>query len=220
MAGQQGSLNERATLIWQRGVRLATRLAIAFGLSVVAAILLGAAVTDNGFVQIIITVLAALGLWIPFAVLVTKLDRFFAGRSRRPGTAAALRGSSSEEHDSWRRLSAVAPGYSERIAVLQRSLDRSRLALGKADLDPDAHDLCVLIDRRLPDLIHRQLDTLPPDDRNRSRQIGDLVDLIEQFARHCSRTRSGDVDDAGFEAAVLRRRFEDRLGEQQIGPFR
>ena len=67
--------------------------------------------------------------------------------------------------------------------------------------------------------MHR-LDTLPPDDRNRGRQVAELVDLIEQFARHCSRPRSGDVDDAGFEAAVLRRRFEDRLGEQQIGPIR
>lgn len=202
---------------WDRAVRLATRLAIGFGLAVVAAILLGAAVTDNGFVQVLVTAFAALGLWIPFAVLVTRVDRHFADRRvRRASKAAARFATGGPADDSWSRLAAVAPRYSERITVLQRSLDRSRLALGKADLDPDAHDLCVLMDRRLPELIHRELDTLPPDDSNRARQIGDLVDLIEQFARHCSRKRSGEVDDAGFEAAVLRRRFEERLSDPQL----
>lgn len=208
-------LNERMTLMWQRGVRLATRLAIGFGLAVVAAILLGAAVTDNGLVQLIVTILAALGLWIPFSVLVAKVDRLFTGR--RSGTATAGPGISGHANDSWRRLSAIAPGHSRRLAVLRRSLERSRLALGSAHLDPGAHDLCVLIDRRLPELIDRELDTLPPDDRNRSRQLGDLIDLIEQFARHCSGQRSGDSADASFQAAVLRRRFEERLSRPELG---
>lgn len=207
------SVNERMSDIWSRGVRLLTRLAIAFGLSVAAAILLGAAVTDNAFVQIVVTVLAALGFWLPFLFLVARVDRFLQRRrSRRAGRAGPYRASSSEAEESWRRLSAVAPAYSERVAVLRRSLDRSRLALGNADLDPGAHDLCVLIDRRLPELIHRELDTLPPDDRNRARQVGELVDLIEQFARHCSRNRSGDTS-SGYEAAVLRRRFEAHLSD-------
>ena len=216
--GQPPSFDERLTSWWDRAVRLATRLAIAFGLAVVAGILLSAAVTDNGLVQVIVTAFAALGLWIPLAVLVTRIDRFFADRSaRRARNAERGRAKDQRSDDSWSRLAAVAPRHSERLSVLQRSLDRSRLALGSADLDPDAHDLCVLMDRRLPELIHRELDTLPPDDTNRARQIGDLVDLIEQFARHCSRKRSGEVDEAGFEAAVLRRRFEDRLADPQIG---
>lgn len=205
------SLNERMTTIWGRAVRLATRLAIAFGLSVVAAILVGAAVTDNAFAQIIVTVLAALGFWIPFALLLGAVERLFTGRRSRREGAAMARGSSAAHAESWRRLSAVARGHSERVAVLQRSLERSRLALGHADLDPDAHDLCVLIDRRLPELIHRELDNLAPDDRNRRRQVGELIELIEQFARHCSRKRSGDFIESGFEAAVLRRRFEARI---------
>mgnify|MGYP006186018425 CR=1 FL=1 len=60
-------------------------------------------------------------------------------------------------------------------------------------------------------LIHRELDHLAPDDRNRRRQIGELIELIEQFARHCSRKRSGDKAIAAHEAAVLRRRFESHL---------
>lgn len=214
-SSQPEPLGDRMTLFWKRAVRMAARLAIALGLSVVTAILLGAAVTDNGFVQLIVTVFAALGLWIPFAVLVTMLDRLLVPRSRRTGTAAAESTGGGPVHHGWRRLSAIAPAQAQRVAVLQRSLDRSRLALGKADLDPDAHDLCVLIDRRLPELIDRELDTLPPDDRNRGRQIDELVDLIEQFARHCSRKQAGEVSDAGFEAAVLRRRFEDRLSDHR-----
>lgn len=207
-------LNDRMTAIWRRGVRLAARLAVAFGLSVVTAILLGAAVTDNALVQIVVTVLAALGFWIPFAFLLAAVERLFTGRRwRRTEPAATGRGSNAEAEESWRRLAATAPGQSERVAVLRRSFERSRVALGQAELDPDAHDLCVLIDRRLPDLIHRELDHLAPDDRNRRRQIGELIELIEQFARHCSRKRSGDGTIPGHEAAVLRRRFEAHLSD-------
>ena len=215
MPTHEQSLGERMTVIWERGVRLVRRLAIAFGLSTATAIGLGAAITNNAFVQIVVTVLAALGFWLPYVFLVARVERFLdRRRSRRVERAAMDRGSSDEADESWRRLSAMAPGHSERLSVLRRSLEESRHSLGSAELDPDAHDLCVLIDRRLSELIHRELDTLPPDDRNRGRQISELVDLIEQFARHCSRKRSGDVDLAGHEAAVLRRRFEAHLSGQ------
>lgn len=102
------------------------------------------------------------------------------------------------------------------MKVLQRSFERSRQALGSADLDPDAHDLCVLIDRRLPELIDRGLDDLPPDDRDRGRKLDELVNLVEQFARHCSRKGAGEVDLPTYDAQVLRRRFEERLSS---GPF-
>jgi hypothetical protein len=113
--------------------------------------------------------------------------------------------------DSWRRLAAAAPRRIEHLAVLQRSLERSRTSLGGETLDFDAHELCVLIDRRLPELIDRELDNLAPDDRNRERQLDELVSLIEQFARHCSRRRSDSASDSRYDAEVLRRRFEARL---------
>lgn len=209
MPYHSSSPTDRVASLWQRGVRLATRLAIAFGLSTLAAIMLGAAATDNAFVQIIVTVLAALALWMPFAVLIVRVERFFASRrSRRERKAAPAKAAAD---DSWRRLFAVAPGQGERLTAMQRSLERSRLALGGADLDPDAHDLCVLIDRRLPELIHRELDSLPPDDVNRRRQVAELIDLIEQFARHCGRRRDEDSRGVRYDAEVLRRRFEERL---------
>jgi hypothetical protein len=212
--GDQPLMHDRVTDYWQRGMRFASRVAIAFGLATVAAILLGAAVTDNAFVQILVTFFAAIALWLPFVVLVTRVERYFSSRRSRRSERQAdrLRRTSPADH-SWHRLAAIAPAHSERLAVLQRSLESSRLALGKADLDPDAHELCVLIDRRLPELIQRELECLPPDDRGRERQLHELVELIEQFARHCSRKRSGDAGTAGHQAAILRRRFEARLSE-------
>ena len=197
-----------------------TRVAIAFGLSVATAILVAAAVADNPLVQILVMALASVGFWIPFLFLILGVERRFSKRrTRRAERRVQGTGGRDSGGGEWRRLSAVAPRESERLGVLQRSLERSRLALGKADLDPEAHDLCVLIDRRLPELIHRELDNLAPDDRNRRRQIGELIDLIEQFARHCSRERLSDSSEPAFEAAVLRRRFEDRLTQDRGPPL-
>ena len=191
----------------RRGLRLAGRLALAFGLSAVGAIFIGAAVTDNAFVQILVTAFATVALWIPTFIAIVGIERLF---KRRPKPAKAAQANPALVDGSWGRLTALAPAHSERVGVLQRSFERSRLSLGKADLDPDAHDLCVLIDRRLPELIDRELDELPPDDRDRSRRLNDLVDLIEQFARHCSRKGSGEAVPR-YDAEVLRRRFEERL---------
>ena len=85
-------------------------------------------------------------------------------------------------------------------------------------LDPDAHDLCVLIDRRLPELIDRELDALPPDDRGRREGVAALIRLVEQFARHCGAKRDGRAASSAYEAEVLRRRFEERLAPPAIGP--
>lgn len=211
MPASYQSLGERMSSLWQRGVRFATRVAIAFGISTAAGIGVGAAVTDNGFVQIAVTILAAFGFWLPILFLVLGVERAFNRRRLRRSRRTASESDRDSEH--WSRLMAVAPDQVERVTVLQRSLERSRAFLGTADLDPDAHDLCVLIDRRLPELVVSELDNLAPDDRTRSRQIGELFDLIEQFARHCSRRQSGDGP-PGYDSAVLRRRFEARLSGQ------
>lgn len=207
-------LNDRAAALWQRGVRFATRLAIAFGAATITAIFLGAAVTDNAFAQIVVTILTAVGLWLPFAVLIIWSERILERRrAPRAGTDAARIERSRAAEESWRRLLARAPAEAERIQALRRSLERSRLQLGKADLDIEAHELCVLIDRRLPELIDREIENLAPDDRNRKRELRELVELIEQFARHCSRNPSAGPAAPRYDAAVLRRRFEERLSE-------
>lgn len=210
-------LHERVDHFWRRGVRLAARLAIAFGLAAVAAILLGAAVTDNAFAQIAVTFLATMGLWLPFVVLLGWAERLFdqrwSKRSRRQDDPILRSTSSRGDDQGWRRLSTMVPGQAQRIAAIRRSLEQSRVELGNAKLDPDAHDLCVLIDRRLPQLIDRELENLAPDDPGRDRQLRELVELIEQFARHCSRKRLDEPGSAAYEAAILRRRFEARLTE-------
>ena len=199
---------ERMDSFVRRGVRIASRLAMGFGLSAIAAIFLGAAVTDNGFVQVLVTAFATIALWIPAFLLILGVERLF---TRRPRPAPATASAPALTDDSWSRLAALAPAQAHRVEVLQRSFERSRLTLGSADLDPDAHDLCVLIDRRLPELIDRELDDLPPDDRDRGKRLDDLIDLVEQFARHCSRKGSGEDGLPRYNAEVLRRRFEERL---------
>jgi len=196
----------------RRGMRMAKRLAISFALAVVSAIFVGAAATDNAFVQILITAVATCALWLPLFFLITGVERMFARKpaQREPVTSSVPAGGQ-EDDRIWRRLAAAAPQEAERIGVLKRSIERSRLALGKAEMDPGATDICLLIDRRLPQLIEHELDDLPPDDRNRRRQIGDLIALIEEFARDCSRRNSGDSAEARYNADVLRRRFEAHL---------
>jgi hypothetical protein len=212
-SNRQSPFGAQVNDFWRRGVRFAKLAAVAFGLAVVAAIFLGAAVTDNAFVQILVTMFAALALWPPFIFVLSALDRLF---TRRPKEVTAKVISSSADpvpaSGAWRRLALAAPQHAERVQVLQRSLTNSRSTLGAAQLDPDANDLCILIDRRLPELIERELDTLAPDDRGRRQQLDELVGLVEQFARHCSRSRDGGSE-AEREAAILRRRFEDRLNE-------
>ncbi len=80
-------------------------------------------------------------------------------------------------------------------------------------MDSDAGELCAMIDKRLPDLIDHELDSLAPDSRGRDKQVGELVDLVEQFVRHCGAKRDGAVDHSAYQAEVLKRRFEARLND-------
>jgi hypothetical protein len=213
------SLNERMTTYWERGVRIATRFAIAFGLSTLTGIGIGFAVTDNVLAQIFVTVLSAFALWIPFVVSVTRFEAWRNARRHRKALAAepiAQRANREFEQD-WQRLVALAPAERSRLSAIKSSIDRSRLALGKAELNPDAHDLCVLIDRRLPELVRHELEDLPPDDTNRRSQVGELIDLVEQFARHCGKQRDGLARGSSREAEILRRRFEARLADHHDG---
>ena len=201
--------DDKLQRLWRQGVRFATRVAIAFGLSTASAIMLAAAVADNAFVQILITGFAAIAFWIPWLLLILGIERMFTRRPR-PASRQTIDVAATPVASGWDRLVAVAPRQSERIRVLQRSVERSRTSLGNDKLDPEAHDLCVLIDRRLPELIDRELDELPPDDRDRGKKVDELIDLVEQFARHCSRSGQGDTR---FNAEVLRRRFEKHLSK-------
>lgn len=200
-------------------MRIATRFAIAFGLSTLTGIGIGFAVTDNVLAQIFVTVLSAFALWIPFVIGVARIERWRNGRRNRKARAALpiAQHANEEFEENWRRLMSLAPAERSRLSAIKSSIGRSRLALGKAHLDPDAHDLCVLIDRRLPELVRHELDDLPPDDTGRRRQVGELIDLVEQFARHCGRQRDSFSSGRSREAEILRRRFEARLADHPDG---
>ena len=208
----QAGLGERFHEMAARGMRLAKRAALAFALAAVGGIAIGAAATDNWLAQIFVTILAGAALWVPVLITLLGIERLFARQPAPPGvieaTAVAVPDPGGRH---WQRLAAAAPAERERIAALQRSVEHSHRTLSSASLDPEAHDLCVLIDRRLPELIDHELDTLPPDDRGRRQAISELVGLVEQFARHCSRKREGETADSRRQAEILRRRFEERL---------
>lgn len=211
MPPENAPFGERIDFLWNRGVRFVSRAAISFALSTAAGVGLGAAVTDNWLVQILVTVLAALAFWVPSFLIVLRVEKWLARRRARHDTAPPQ--ARSPDDDIWHRFSTLAPADSARLAVLRRSLQRSRLSLGSAELDPEAHELCILIDRRLPDLIHHELEVLPPDDLHRRQKIRELIDLVEQFARHCGRRGAAGDGETEFQAKVLRRRFEARLSE-------
>jgi hypothetical protein len=202
--------HDRIDRVVRRGIHLAKRVALSFGLAALSAIAIGAAATDNGLVQILVTSFATLALWGPILFVILWGERTLRVRRSSANTPAnpEIAGASD---DHWRRLARMAPSQHERIAGLQGSIERSRKRLANAQLDPEAHDLCVLINRRLPDLIDRELDALPPDDRGRRGRIDGLINLVDQFARHCSRHGSQSSVDHDREAEILRRRFEERL---------
>ncbi|WP_118856070.1 hypothetical protein [Sphingomonas mesophila] len=210
-------LTERMTSLWERAMRIAARFALAFGLAAVSAIAVAIAVADNLFGQIFLVLFTTLALWIPYVLVLTMFDQWRARPRRVKASEAVVTVSakpdvSAFERD-WQRLVALAPQQGERLAAIKSSIDRSRASLGDAALDPDAHDLCVLIDRRLPELVAHELHDLPPDDHGRRKQVDGLIDLVEQFARHCGRQREGASGERSREAEILRRRFEARLAE-------
>ena len=211
---QDSLIGARIASFYQRAMRIAMRAAVALGLSTVLGIVIGAASTENGFVQLIVTLLATAALWLPMLLVVSVIDRFLlrGGEPRRSARPLQAARSPGRMEAGWDQLLSVAPAHSDRIRALRNSLERSRQRLGDRHLDADAHDLCVLIDRRLPELIDREVANLAPDDVHRGRQVEELLALVEQFARHCSGSNGGRSDDPSFEAAVLRRRFEARLG--------
>ena len=208
-------VHSRLSELAARGVRIAKYAAISFGLAVVGGIAIGAAVADNAFVQIVVTLLAGFALWLPILLAALWADRRVADWRAPPSGPMVVDAVAVDA--SWSRLIRAAPGERGRIEAIQRSIASSHAALRDARLDPEAHDLCVLIDRRLPELIDRELDALPPDDRGRSEGVASLIGLVEDFARHCGRKRDGRAELSAYEAEVLRRRFEERLAPPSLG---
>lgn len=205
--------------LWRQGLRFARNVAIAGALAGLGGIVLGAVLTDGWLAQIFVTLFAAFVLWLPMLGVTIWASRLLGGHRRAGPVTVDVSPNTVESRleSSWRRLSVAAPRQRERIVTLQRSLERSRTSFAATSMDTDAHELCAMIDKRLPDLIDHELDSLAPDSRGRERQVGGLVDLVEQFVRHCGAKRDGAADHSAYQAEVLKRRFEARLNDDR--PF-
>ena len=209
-----GPFDDGLASLWRKGLRLVRNLAISGALAGVCGLVLGAALTDNWLAQIFVTLFAAAVLWIPMLGITIWVSRLFGRRRATPLPATAPADPvNARLAASWRRLTLAAPRQRERIVTLERSIERSRTSFTGASMDADAHELCAMIDRRLPDLIDHELDSLAPDSRSRDHQVGELIDLVEQFVRHCGSKRDGVSDNSAYQAEVLRRRFEARLAD-------
>lgn len=209
--------DEGLAKLWRQGLRLARNVAIAGVLAGLGGVVLGAGLTDNWLAQIFVTLFAALLLWLPMLGVTVWASRLLGRRGRAVPNLVDVTANEVDPDNrlaaSWRRLGLAAPRQRERIVTLERSLERSRTSLAAKAMDTDAHELCAMIDKRLPDLIDHELDSLAPDSRGRDKQVGELVDLVEQFVRHCGARRDGAGDDSAYQAEVLKRRFEARLND-------
>ena len=89
----------------ERGVRFARKLAIASVLAGVGGIAIGAALTDNWFAQIFLTLFAALVLWVPMLAATLWAGRRLA---RKPAAPNHIEATATVVEDrlatSWRRL--------------------------------------------------------------------------------------------------------------------
>ena len=94
-----------------RGVRIAKYMAISFGLAVVGGIAIGAAVADNAFVQIFVTVLAGFVLWLPILMAGLWVDGRVRGWRARASAPPpnVVEATAVEVH--WSRLTNAAPAF-------------------------------------------------------------------------------------------------------------
>lgn len=112
----------------------------------------------------------------------------------------------------WNKLEVEAVGAESRVAVARRSCERFRATLKGAPLDPEAHSLLVIVERRIPELIEARLGRLKEcDERQRSLIVDDLLDLLERFAADCERRQRQPADEAYSEDAVLTAHIEAHL---------
>ena len=104
------SLGDRIAEAMTRAMRFASRVGLAFGLAVVGAIILGAALTDNGLVQIFVTIFAALGLWVPILLALLAIERRFGrGRQKAAKPGPASLGNAAMANTSWKAIPRLRP---------------------------------------------------------------------------------------------------------------
>lgn len=212
--------------LYRRGLSLLTRLALGGMLAVLAAILIGAFATAGGFVQLLVTAFAAMALWIPAFLLVSRFAEWRLRRQRRAALAEAVKPSSSsgpapvEPIDAaWNSLAAASGSRAGEVRRIEQQLAAVWKALPAQSLDPQVHELQLLIGKRIPQLIDAQLACLPLRRSERQAAVDELVELISSFTDD-SVERYGRIALARRdEHAAVRRRIESHISRDGLAPL-
>lgn len=205
--------------LYRRGISLLMRLAVAGMLAVVAAIALGAVATGGGLVQLLVTLLAAVALWIPAFLLVSAFARMRRRRRERAALAKSATSrpaqgapsSTGEIDTAWNGLAAAAGRRQAEVRRLENQLAAVWQALPTQTLDPQVHELQLLIGKRIPQLIETRLACLPLRRAEREAAVDELLTLLSDFAEDSVGRYERLAIGSRERHAVVRRRIEQHL---------
>lgn len=226
--GQLPGLGGFGTNLYRRATSLLARLAVGGMVAVVAAILLGAVATSGGLIQLLVTLLAAVALWLPAFFLVSRVADWRRQRRRRatlrrPFEQSAVAGDQTSEpariDAAWSGLAQVSGSRAPEVRRLEQQLASVWRALPSQSLDPQVHEMQLLIRKRIPELIDTQLTCLPLRRSERGAAVDELLHLLSDFTAD-SVERYDRLAGSGREQhQVLRRRIEGHLDRDGFKPL-
>ena len=225
--GQLPGLGGFGTDLYRRATSLLARLAVGGMVAVVAAILLGAVATSGGFIQLVVTLLAAVALWLPAFFLVSRIADWRRQRRRRATLRRPLEQAVTGDRTSeparldaaWSGLAQVSGSRAPEVRRLEQQLAFVWRALPSQSLDPQVHELQLLIGKRIPELIDTQLTCLPLRRSDRGAAVDELLHLLADFTAD-SVERYDRLAGSGREQhQVLRRRIEGHLDRDGFKPL-
>lgn len=216
MGGLAAEAAGMAAAATRRAIRVLLRLVSAGALAAVAGIIIGAVATAGGLVQLLVTAFAAFALWIPAFLLLSGFARWRGSRQRRVVQAREQRRFAPIGGAAWDRLEQAAESRAPELRALRSELAGIHAALPVQSLDPQVHDLRVLIEKRIPQLIDSGLACLPDETQARSAATSELVDLVGRFARGSREQERILVNASRREHDAVRRRIEGHLTAQSV----
>ena len=196
-----------------RAIRSLARLAFAASIALLGGLVVGVLISPGSAEQLSVSLLTALGLVIPtYKLLRMPRKNEIATPQIAPSSLPQLAPEEAKPafptrrrwfrrlqkpnpdnriEAAWDALAGEAIGSENRVLVARRSCTRLREALKARPLDPHAHDLLVLLEKRVPELIEGRIKrTVGADERQRSLVLEDLLELLERVAAECERRLS------------------------------
>lgn len=223
-SGQFGGTGGFGFALYRRGMSLLARLAIGGMVAAIAGIVIGALATGGGFVQLLVTAFATMALWLPAFFLVSRVASWRRRRQMRaavsaPANKARVAGPprpADAIDASWNRLAMVAGQRHSEVRRIEGQLAEVWRALPAQSLDPQVHELQLLIGQRIPQLIDTQLSCLPLRSRERGQAVDELLNLLGDFTQDSVGRYERLAIGSRHQHEIVRRRIEDHLGRNGL----